>query len=74
MELILRKLGDSMGIVVPKEALAHLNAEEGDTISVTESADGSLRICATKREVSRQLEVAQDVMRRYHNTLRELAK
>ncbi len=74
MELILGKFGDSLGIVLPKEALAHLNAQEDDTISITESVDGSLRICASKRGVSGQVEVAQDVMHRYHDTLRELAK
>ncbi len=47
---------------------------EGDTVSVTEASDGSLRLGPTKAEVARQMEVVQDVMKRYRHTLRELAK
>jgi putative addiction module antidote len=74
LELKLRKVGNSVGVVLPKEALAHLKANEGDTVCVTEAADGSLRVSPTKAEVTHQLEAAQDVIRRYRNTLRELAK
>jgi putative addiction module antidote len=74
LELKLRKVGNSVGVVLPKEALAHLKVDEGDTVCVTEAADGSLRMSPTRAEVTRQLEVAQDIMRRYRNTLRELAK
>jgi putative addiction module antidote len=74
LELKLRKVGNSVGLVLPKEALAHLNASEGDTVSVTEGPDGSLRLSPHKAEVARQMEVVQDVMKRYRHTLRELAK
>jgi putative addiction module antidote len=74
LELKLRKVGNSVGVVLPKEALAHLHAGEGDTLCVTEAADGSLRMCPTKPDVMRQLEAAQHVIRRYRNALRELAK
>lgn len=74
LELKIRKVGNSVGVILPKQALAHLNVAEGDTVSVTEAADGSLRISPHKAEVARQLAVAQDVLKRYRNTLRELAK
>ena len=74
LELKLRKIGNSVGILLPKEALAHLNVHEGDTICVTESPDGSLRMSPTDPAVTRQLEVAQDLVRRYRNALRELGK
>jgi putative addiction module antidote len=35
LELKVRKIGNSLGIVLPKEALAHLKAEEGDMLTVT---------------------------------------
>ena len=60
LELKLRKVGNSVGLVLPKQALAHLKAGEGDTLCLT--------------EVARQMEVVKDVMHRYRNTLRELAK
>jgi putative addiction module antidote len=74
LELKLRKVGNSVGIILPKEALAHLKVAVGDSVSVTDGADGSLRVSPTKAEVNRQMEVAQDVMKRYRHTLRELAK
>jgi putative addiction module antidote len=74
LELKLRKVGNSVGVILPKEALAHLNASEGDSVSVTEGPDGSLRLSPTKPEVTRQMEVVRDVMKRYRHTLRELAK
>jgi putative addiction module antidote len=74
LELKLRKVGNSVGVVLPKEALAHLKVGEGDTICVTDAADGTLRLSATNAEFSRQMEIAKDVMHRYRNTLRELAK
>ena len=74
MELKLRKVGNSVGVVLPKEVLAHLKVDEGDTVSVTEGPEGSLRVSPHKAEVARQMDVAQNVMKRYRHTLRELAK
>ncbi len=73
LELKLRKVGNSVGLVLPKQALAHLNVGEGDTVCLTDATAGSVRMTANP-EVSRQMEVVQDLMRRYRNTLRELAK
>lgn len=75
LEIKLRKIGNSLGLVLPKEALTQLHAEEGDSLTLTDAADGSLRICTSKQqEVAQQMKVAEDVMNRYRNTLRELAK
>lgn len=74
LQLKLRKVGNSVGLVLPKEALAHLKVSEGDSLSVTEGPDGSLRLSPASSEVTRQMEAVQDVMERYRHTLRELAK
>jgi putative addiction module antidote len=74
LELKLRKVGNSVGVVLPKEALAHLKVGAGDTISLTEAPDGSLRIGPANAEFTRQMALAKDVVHRYRNTLRELAK
>ena len=74
VELKLRKVGNSVGVVLPKEVLAHLKVSAGDTVCVTEAADGSLRIGLASAEFTRQMEKAEDIIRRYRNTLRELAK
>lgn len=73
-ELKLRKIGNSVGVVFPKEVLTLLKAQEGDSVQVTEGADGSIRLNTAKPEVSKQMKIAQDIMERYRNTLRELAK
>ncbi len=74
LELKLRKIGNSVGLILPKEALAHLKVGEGDTITLTEASEGSVRLSPHKEEVARQMGVVQDVMNRYRHTLRELAK
>jgi putative addiction module antidote len=73
LELKLRKIGNSLGIVLPKEALAHLKVEEGDTLTLTEAQDG-MRINVANTEFAKTMAVFEDLSRRYRNTLRELAK
>jgi putative addiction module antidote len=73
-ELKLRKVGNSVGLILPKEALQHLNVGEGDTVCLTDAADGAVRLTAVQPEVVKQLEVAKGIMRRYRHALRELAK
>ena len=74
VELKLRKIGNSVGVVLPKEVLNHLKVGEGDTICVTETVDGSLRMGPSNDEFKKQMEAAESVINRYRNTLRELAK
>ncbi len=74
VELKLRKIGNSVGVVLPKEVLNHLKVGEGDTICVTETVDGSLRVGPSNDEFKKQMEAAESVIARYRNTLRELAK
>ena len=74
LELKVRKVGNSLGIVLPKEALAHLKVEEGGTLTVTDGPEESLRLSRSKEEFVRQMAVVEDLMNRYRDTLRELAK
>lgn len=71
--LKLRAIGNSVGLVLPKELLAKLDLAEGDTVHVVESPDG-LRLTRSDPDLERQMEVARDVMRRRRAVLRELAK
>jgi putative addiction module antidote len=73
LELKLRKVGNSLGAVFPKEALARFNAGEGDSLFITEAPDG-YRITAGDPNFAKQMASAEKLMRRYRNTLRELAK
>jgi putative addiction module antidote len=70
-------LRNLVGVVLPKEALARLNAQEGGTITLTEAPEGSLRVTpatAGREQFAKQMKAAESVIRRYRNTLRELAK
>ena len=74
VELKLRRIGNSVGVVLPKEVLAHLKVGEGDTICVTQTVDGGLRFGPSNDEFKKQMEAAENVIARYRRTLRELAK
>jgi putative addiction module antidote len=74
IELKLRKVGNSLGVVLPKEALARLKIEEGQALYLTEAPDGGYRVTSGSPEFSRQMAVAESIARRYRNALRELAK
>ncbi len=74
LELKLRKVGNSVGVVLPKEALARLNADDGDALYLTETTDGGFRITATNPEFARKMKVAERLSRRYRHALKELAK
>jgi putative addiction module antidote len=73
IELKVRRVGNSLGVVLPKEALTRLNVEEGDEIYITEAPDG-FRITAADPEFAKQMKLAEKGMKRYRNALRALAK
>ena len=73
LELKVRKLGNSIGLVLPRESAAVLDVEEGDQLYITQ-APGGFRLTAAEPEFARQVEVARKGMRRYPNALRELAR
>ena len=56
------------------QVLAYLKVGEGDTLCIIDAADGSVRLSPAKAEFTKQMQVAEDVIARYRNTLRELAK
>ncbi len=74
LELKLRKVGNSVGVILPKEALSRLNIREGDSVVLTESTDNTYRLTSHNPDFQRTMKVMEDLSRRYRNTLRELAK
>ena len=69
-----RKIGNSLGIVLSKEALQTLKVSEGDVLYLTEAPEGSLRITPERPGFEDVMKVAEEGMSRYRNALRELAK
>jgi len=74
LEIKLRKVGNSVGLVLPKEALARLNADEGDDVYLTDSTEGGFRLTASTPEFARKMKAAESLSRRYRHALKELAK
>ena len=74
LELKLRKVGNSVGLVLPKEALARLNADDGDAVYLTDTTDGGFRLTASNPEFSRKMKAVESLSRRYRHALNELAK
>ena len=73
IKLKVTTIGSSVGIVLPKEALALLKVQKGDSVFLTESPDG-LRITPYDPEFEEDMNLARQVMRKRRNLLRELAK
>jgi len=67
------KIGNSAGVVLPKELLAHLNVAVGETLSVTKTAHG-IELSVRDADFDEQMAVAREVMVRRKAALRELAK
>jgi len=71
--LKLTQIGNSVGVILPKEVLARLKVEKGDTLYVTDSPDG-VRLTPHDPAFATQMDAARDIMKRRRNVLRELAK
>jgi putative addiction module antidote len=71
--LKLTQIGNSVGVILPKEVLARLKLEKGDTVYVTETPDG-FALTPLDPSFEEQLDVGREFMREYRDTFRALAK
>ncbi len=71
--LKLTQIGNSVGVILPKELLAKLGVGKGDTLYAIDQPDG-VKLTVADPEFESQMEVAREVMKRRYNVLRELAK
>jgi putative addiction module antidote len=69
-----RKIGNSLGIVLPKEALQAMKVKEGATLYITEAPKCAIHMTPETEKFSDMMEIAEEGMQRYRNALRELAK
>lgn len=72
-QLKVTKIGNSAGVVLPKELLAHLDAAIGQTLSVSKTPRG-IELSAREPDFDAQMSLAREVMARRKRALRELAK
>ncbi|HUI17532.1 MAG TPA: AbrB/MazE/SpoVT family DNA-binding domain-containing protein [Alphaproteobacteria bacterium] len=73
VKLKVTTVGSSTGVVLPKEVLARLKLEKGDTVYLTEAPEG-YRLTPYSPDFERQMTLARKVMRERRNVLRALAK
>lgn len=71
--LKLVKIGNSTGMILPKELLQKLRVAQGDVLYLSESPDG-VRLTATDPDFQRKMDVAEGIMREDRDVLRVLAK
>lgn len=71
--LKLTQIGNSVGVVLPKEMLARMKLEKGDTVFISETPDGFV-LTPYDPEVAEQLAAGRDFMREYRDTFHALAK
>ncbi len=71
--LKLTQIGNSVGVILPKEVLARLKLEKGDTVYLTENPDG-VTLSPNDPAFEAQMEAARGIMKKRRAVLRELAK
>ena len=73
-ELKIRKFGNSLGVVLPKDVIQRLGTGEGDKLFLVESSAGVYELTPYDPEFAEKMAKAEDIVGRYRNTLRTLAK
>ena len=74
VELKVRKIGNSLGVVLPKEAVRRLHADEGDRLFLIEGPNGAYQLTPYDPTFEKKMKKAGDIIARYRNTLRTLSK
>ena len=67
-------IGTSTGVVIPKDMLGRLDLRKGDVLHAAETPDGGLHLTPFDPAFAARMEKAEEIMRRYRNTLDALAK
>jgi len=74
IELKVRKLGNSLGVVLPKEVINRLRTKDGEALFLLESSDSSYSLSPHNPTFEQKMAKAEDIIGRYRDTLHELAK
>jgi putative addiction module antidote len=74
MKLELKKIGNSTGVILPKELLARLGLEQGDSLFVSEQPDRTLTITPFDPAHDEAMRIARDLFHEYRDTFKALSK
>jgi putative addiction module antidote len=72
--LKIRKFGNSLGVVLPKEVIQRLRTRDGEQVFLIEAGDGDYRLTPYDPGFEKKMKKAEEIMGRYRNTLHALAK
>ncbi|MGJ0509440.1 MAG: AbrB/MazE/SpoVT family DNA-binding domain-containing protein [Methylocystis sp.] len=67
------RIGNSLGVVLPREIVAELAVEKGDRLFLTRSPEG-YRLTRSDPEFERRVAAARRIVSKRHNALRELSR
>jgi putative addiction module antidote len=74
MKIEIKEFGDSMGVILPKELISRLDLKRGDWFSVDEGPGRVIHLTPSDADFEETLEIADQVMEEYRETLETLAK
>jgi putative addiction module antidote len=74
IQLKVSPIGNSLGVILPKEALVKLNAGKGDALYLTEMQGGEFKLTTLNEEVAEEIRLGEAFMDRYRDSFRALAK
>jgi putative addiction module antidote len=72
--LQIRKIGNSVGLILPKDLLARLKLKEGDTLHVVEQTERGLKLTPYDPKHAKAMEIARRAFRTYADTFKALAE
>jgi putative addiction module antidote len=73
LNTVIRKIGNSEGVIIPKEVLERMNLKAGDSVVVSEDKNGIV-LKRAEDSFERQMEIARGLMDRYKVALQKLAE
>jgi putative addiction module antidote len=74
VKLKVRKFGNSLGVILPKEVTRRLHTGEGEPLFLIEGPDGGYRLEPYDPGFEEKMAISDGIMNRYRNTLHVLAK
>lgn len=74
VELKVRKIGNSLGVVLPKEVVNRLQTADGEALFLIEAPDGGYQLTPYDPGFEKKMAKADEIIKRYRNTLHVLAK
>ena len=74
VELKVRKFGNSLGVVLPKEVINRLQTADGEALFLIEAPDGGYQLTPYDPGFEKKMAKAEEIISRYRNTLHVLAK